>query len=546
MLKQLKHKLNIFTVVSIIAGLLIVIPLLNILIEVFSPTTEAWVHIRTFLLAEYIKNTFILIFFVAIFSAIVGGFAAYVMVRYDFKGRKYLNWMLVLPLAVPSYIAAYIYADMTSYTGTYSRFMRSLSLPSSLNLMNMSGAVFIFVITLYPYVYMLTRSSISKQSASFLESARLLGASKWRVLSRIVIPLLRPALVAGTLLVVLETLNDYGVVAYFNVRVFSFAIFNTWFSLGDVTSAIRLSAVLMIIVFLIIFLERAIRGKRRYNIHSKTRPIQRVPLTGYKKILYPGLLWLTFGLGFIVPMGQLLWYFTLTFKKTFRLDMFYIIINSLTIAIFATIIVVIIAIMLANFNRGRQSSIKKSWLKITNLGYAIPGAVIAVAVNIFFIDIDRAMYPLYRLFNPDTGRLVLSMSLSMLIFAYVLRFMAIGYNSIEASYDKIGESFTEAAYVLKSSKIKTLLKIDLPLLKPGIISAAIIVFIDVIKELPLTLILRPANYDTLASLVYEYASDEMLQESSLAALVMILVSSLLIYILTHQKKKGALNYVRKD
>jgi iron(III) transport system permease protein len=177
-------------------------------------------------------------------------------------------------------------------------------------------------------------------------------------------------------------------------------------------------------------------------------------------------------------------------------------------------------------------------LKMTNLGYAIPGAVIAIAVNIFFIDLDRALYPIYLFFNENSPKLVLSMSLVMLIFAYTLRFMAIGYNSVESSYDKIGLKYTEASYVLKHSKIKTLLKVDLPLLKPSLISAAIIVFIDIIKELPLTLILRPVNYNTLATYVYVYASDEMLQEASLASFTLIMISSILIYILTHQKTKG--------
>ena len=545
MLRRIKTKLNIFTVVSIIAGLLIIIPLLNIFVELTQPASEVWIHIRTHLLARYLRNTFVLIFYVSILSAALGFFAAYVITRYDFIGRKYLSWMLILPLAVPSYIMAYVYADMTSFSGSFARFLRNLGFDGYINVMNMRGAIVIFTLTLYPYVYMMVRSALQKQSASFIESATLLGASKWKVFWRIVLPLARPALVAGTLLVVLETLNDFGLVDFFNVQVFSFAIFNAWFSFGDVGSAIRLSAVLMLIVFALVFLERTIRGRRRYNLHSKTRPVARVSLKGYQKI-YPVLLWLVLLFGFVIPVLQLLWYTQFARNSLFSLNMIYLIVNSISIAMFATFLVVVIAILLANFNRGRSSSFKKSWLKITNLGYAIPGAVLAIAVHVFFIDIDHLLYPIYRWFNPETGRLVLSLSLSMLVFAYVLRFMAIGYNSIEASYDKIGESFTEAAYALRSSKLKTLLRIDLPLIKMGMLSAAIIVFIDVIKELPLTLILRPANYNTMATIVHEYASDEMLVEASIPALVLILVASLMIYILTHAKQKRGVSYVRKN
>ncbi len=544
MLKALRHRTSIFSVISIIAALLIVVPMLNILIELFSPTSSAWEHIRTNLLSGYIINTVVLIVFVAVFSAALGLFSAVMVTRYEFKGRRVLSWFLILPLAIPSYIAAYIYADMVSYTGTIGRFLRFLNMPFSVDIMNMGGAVFIFVITLYPYVYMITRASLTRQSASFSENAQMLGASPVRTLFTVIIPLLRPAVVAGTLLVVLETLNDYGVVAYLNVRVFSFAIFDAWFRLGDTVAAIRLSAVLMVIVFMVIFIERILRGKRRYAANVKTRPLERKTLKGWQRIVLPGALWVVMALGFFIPLAQLLYYASMTYAEVLSLDLLFLVINSLTLAVGATLLTVFVALMLANYNRTHQSRLKHGLLKITNLGYAIPGAVIAIAVMIFFIDIDHALYPVYQRINPSAGRLVLSGSLVMLVFAFVLRFMAIGYNSIESAYDKIGTTYTEAAYSLSASKWRTLLTIDIPLIKHGLISAMIIVFIDVIKELPLTLILRPTNYDTLASAVYRYAREEMLQESAVPALIMIFVSSALIYFLTHYKQKGVSADVR--
>ncbi|MFU8792405.1 MAG: ABC transporter permease [Acholeplasmataceae bacterium] len=544
MFNRIKKHVDIFQVLSIVIGLLIIIPLINIGIQVFEPRSETWLHIRTYLLSEYIFNTVILIIGVAIISSLFGLFLAYAVVRYDFKSKGILRWMLILPLALPSYIAAYVYADMISYTGTIARMLKMIGFEVSLNMMHMGGAIFIFVFTLFPYVYVLTMSALVNQSASYLESATSLGASRTKAFFTVTLPLIRPALVAGVLLTVLETLNDYGVVSYFNVRVFSFAIFNAWFNLNDISSAIRLSAYLMGIVLIIILVERALRGKKRYHMHVKTRPIKSIQIKGFKLWFVLIVAWGTLAVGFIIPVLQLIWYATLTIRQTLTIELLYVTLNTLTISATAAFMVVAFAIILANFNRLKPNTIKKSWLRLTNLGYAIPGAVIAIAVHVFFISLDRTLYPVYRLFNQNTPVLVLSLSLVMLTFAYMLRFMAIGYNSIESSYDKIGKQFTEAGYVLNSSKINALFRIDMPLLKSGIISAFILVFIDIIKELPLTLILRPPNYNTLATMVYVYASDEMIQESSLAALILIMISAVFIYIFTHSKKKGKHVYVR--
>ena len=215
--------------------------------------------------------------------------------------------------------------------------------------------------------------------------------------------------------------------------------------------------------------------------------------------------------------------------------MIFIIINTISISVFSTLITVFIALMIANFSRTSKSKYKHIILKITNLGYAIPGAIIAVTVITFFVDADHLLRPIYDFFNTDK-KLILTTSLTILVFAYTLRFLTIAFNSVEASYDKIGIKYTEASYTLKKSKLSTLLKVDIPLIKGGLISAFIIVYIDVIKELPLTLILRPTNYDTIATKIYTYASDEMIQEASGPSLLLILISTIMIYVLTHRKR----------
>ena len=544
-MQRIFSALNIFNIASFLLALMMGLPLLNILLGVFEAPSTAWIHIRENLLFTTIVNTLSLLSWVAILAAVMGTFAAIVVTRYEFKGRQLLSWLLVIPLAIPAYILGYVYADMVSFSGTVTRFFRTLGLDVSMNVMSLRGAAFIFSMSLYPYVYMIVRSALNKQSASFSESARTLGLSPLNVFWRITVPLLRPAIVAGTFLVLLETLNDYGLVSYFNIRVFSFAIFDAWFRLGDLNAAIRLAAILLLLVLSLVVIERLLRGNRRYTMDIRSRPIKRLSLRGYQKI-FPTLLWSLLTLAMFIPLLQLLYYAFLTWQRTINLQLFYVIINSISLALVVTVVIVTFALLLTNANRGKKSLQKNAMIRFTTLGYAIPGAVIAVAVLVSFVWLDEQFNPLYQIFFSDSRRLILTGSIMMLGFAMVLRFMAIGYSNLEAQYDKIGERFTTASYTLNHGKLKTLFKVDIPLLKGGLLAAFVIVFIDVLKELPLTLILRPTNYDTLASLVYTYAREEMIQETAIPSLVLIGLASIAVYILTHVKvKKGDLD-VRKN
>ena len=544
-MQRIFSALNIFNIASFLLALMMGLPLLNILLGVFEAPSTAWIHIRENLLFTTIVNTLSLLSWVAILAAVMGTFAAIVVTRYEFKGRHLLSWLLVIPLAIPAYILGYVYADMVSFTWTATRFFRTLGLDVSMNVMSLRGAAFIFSMSLYPYVYMIVRSALNKQSASFSESARTLGLSPLNVFWRITVPLLRPAIVAGTFLVLLETLNDYGLVSYFNIRVFSFAIFDAWFRLGDLNAAIRLAAILLLLVLSLVVIERLLRGNRRYTMDIRSRPIKRLSLRGYQKI-FPTLLWSLLTLAMFIPLLQLLYYAFLTWQRTINLQLFYVIINSISLALVVTVVIVTFALLLTNANRGKKSLQKNAMIRFTTLGYAIPGAVIAVAVLVSFVWLDEQFNPLYQIFFSDSRRLILTGSIMMLGFAMVLRVMAIGYSNLEAQYDKIGERFTTASYTLNHGKLKTLFKVDIPLLKGGLLAAFVIVFIDVLKELPLTLILRPTNYDTLASLVYTYAREEMIQETAIPSLVLIGLASIAVYILTHVKvKKGDLD-VRKN
>lgn len=537
MQRWIKRHVHLFSLMSFVIGLFILIPMTNLLFVLFVPSNDVWNHIRTYLLIEYIVNTIILVVGVATLSMVIGFLSAYIISKYQFLGRKTLSWMLVLPLAIPSYIAGYVYADMTSYTGSLTRFFSFLGIVSQVNMLNMLGAVLIFAFTLYPYVYLLTLSGLSRQSSTYQENALLLNASPWRTFWTVIVPLSRPQLVAGTLLVILETLNDYGVVQYFNVRVFSFAIFNAWFSLGDIVSAIRLSLYLLIFVLIIIASERLLRGNKKFNMPVKARYKRRHQLKGWKSWIIPFSLWMILSFGFIIPFVQLSWYAARTYMSQMDQQLWLATLNSVSNAAIAAILVLLFAVFMANFARSHESSlIKKAWIRMSNIGYAIPGAVIAVAVHVLFVDLDRILVPIYRMIGIQDRTLVLTMSTVTLVFAYVLRFLSIGFNSIDGQYDKIGRKFTESAYMLGSSRLDALVRVDVPLIYPGMISAFILVFVDVIKELPLTLILRPTNYHALSTLIYVYARDEMIQQSGVASLLLILISAVLIYGLTQYRK----------
>jgi len=278
-------------------------------------------------------------------------------------------------------------------------------------------------------------------------------------------------------------------------------------------------------------------------MHVKTKLISRRKIHGWKHLGVVSFLWFVLAVGFIIPFLQLLWYLVLTINKSFNMRIVLATLNTVFNSIITAVIIVIIALFMANFSRMKaRSKASKSWVKLANLGYAIPGAVIAVAVHVFFVDIDRLLAPIYSVIIPNGPRLVITMSLFTLIFAYVLRFLSIGFNSIDSQYDKIGTKFTESAYTLGSSRMDALIRVDIPLIYPGLIGAFILAFVDIIKELPLTLILRPANYDSLSTIVHTYARDEMIQESSLPSLILITIAGVLIYLLTHYKK-GLFNNV---
>ncbi len=525
---------NSWTIAAMVIIILLFLPNLAILTGIFSTSNENWEHIREFVLYKYLQTTLILIIATAFFAVIIGLSLAWLIAQYDFPLRNFLKWALILPLSIPPFIGAYTYHGILNYTGVIQKTLRNqfdvVVDPSLLNIMTIPGAIFIYTLFLYPYVYTITRIFLSQQAASLIESARVLGKGPWQVFFKVVFPISRVALVGGTSLVVLEVLNDYGVVKYFGIQTFSTAIFQAWFGFGDIETSIKLAATLMGLVVSILIIEKLLRGRKQFSFSTtKVRPLPLVKLKGAKAKLASIYGMTILSLGFFIPVLQLLDWLVLTWGKIPFGDFMTYVKNSVLVAGISASMIIIFALIVGNFSRLVHGKIAKAMPKLTILGYSIPGAVIAVAVVTTFIALDQKLAPLYQMMGISTT-LVLSVSLVMLIVAYIIRFFAIGYNSIESGYDKIGTDFRDASRLLGMGLTKTFFKVDIPMMKGAIISGFILVFIDILKEIPLTLILRPFNFDTLSTKAFQYASDEKIMEASQASLLIIALSAISIFV----------------
>lgn len=525
---------NMWTVSAAIIMILLFLPNLTIVTGIFSPANENWAHMKEFVLGSFIKTSLILISITALLTIFIGLSLAWLIAQYQFPLRKFLKWALILPLSIPPFIGAYTYHGIVNYTGVIQTTLRDrfeLDLnPTFFDIMNLPGAIFIYTMFLYPYVYTITRIFLSQQSASLIESARMLGKGPWRTFFQVVIPISRVSIIGGASLVVLEVLNDYGVVKYFGIQTFTTAIFQTWFGLGDIESSIKLAASLMGFVILILMIEKLLRGRRQYSYSTtKVRPLPLIQLSGWKAFIATGYGLLILSLGFFIPIIQLIDWMFLTLGTIPMGEFLTYVKNSVTVAGISAFAIIVFALIVGNFSRLVHGKVAKLLPKLTILGYSIPGAVIAVAVVTAFIALDRFLAPLYQMLGVGTT-LVLSVSLTMLISAYIIRFFAIGYNSIESGYDKIGTDFRDASRLLGVGLTKTFFKVDVPMLKGAIISGYILVFIDILKEIPLTLILRPFNFDTLSTKAFQYASDEKIMEASQASLLIVGISALAIVI----------------
>lgn len=530
---------SLWNLATIGIALLISIPILTIITNLFVSSGDVWQHLASTVLPHYVKNSLWLMVGVGCGVFILGVGTAWLVTMCSFPGRKYFHWLLILPMAVPAYLMAYTYTDFFSFTGPVQIMIRDLTgweygdywFP---NIRSLGGAILMMSLVFFPYVYLLTRAAFLEQSASLLEASRSLGATSLQSFYRIALPLARPSIAAGMALALMETLNDFGTVDYFGVQTFTTGIYRTWFGLGERVAAAQLSGFLLVFILILILLERWSRSKMdtKQNSTGRYKELFIYKLTGWKAWASTFFCSIPVLFGFLIPVIILVEMMISNFDAAVDARFIQFSINTILVAAITGITALLIALTMAYGIRLRPTFLTKTATKIGAMGYAIPGSVIAVGILIPFGWADNTFDSWMREYVGISTGLLLSGSIFALIFAYVVRFLAVAFNTVEASLGKITPNMDEAARGMGFSFGKILQKIHIPMMSGSLFAAIMLVVVDVIKELPATLIVRPFNFDTLAVQVYRLASDERLAESSGAALAIVLVGLIPVIILS--------------
>lgn len=521
------HRRSYFTYpiwagISILLIACLFLPLLILLTFFFIPGGEAWASILEYSLPGQISNTILLLCMVVPASIAIGTWLAWLVSVYDFRSRKILEWALILPLTFPTYIMAFTQAQMFSYGGLLSKVSKLAGAEKAwhFDILNLPGLALVLTFSLYPYVYLPVRLAFRAGIGPYLESARMLGKNNNATFFRIAAPLARPAIIGGAFLVAMEVLNDYGAVKYYGISTLTTGIFSAWFSSNDLTSAIRIALFLLIFVLIAIGTERLLRKNKRFISARKQSPPFRESLNGSKRIVYPAVALSLLFIAFILPLYQVI---TDAFKNLDLINSKQFIemsINSLLLAFSGAIIVIILSFIVIFGQRINDNKLLNLLSRSFAIGYALPGAVIAVAVMLISSRIDDAL-----------GSYLIGGSIAGLLFAFTVRFIAIGYNNLSSGFERQAKNSENAALSLGQSPSKTLFKVNIPISKRILLAAFILAFVDMAKELPLTLILRPFNFHTFSTKAFEYASDEMLAKAALPSLFIILLGALPVILL---------------
>ena len=528
-------------IVSAAVAALISLPVASVLSNVFSGGTGAtWQHLASTVLPDYLVNTLGLCLGVGLGVIVVGVATAWLTAMHDFPGRRIFEWALVLPLAVPAYVLAYVYTDFLQFVGPVQSGLREAFgwrradywFP---DVRSLAGAITMFIFVFYPYVYLLARTAFIERASGMLEAARTLGLGPWRSFFRVSLPLARPAIVAGSTLALMETLADYGTVSYFGVQTFTTGIYRAWFSLGDRIAAAQLAASLLGFVILLLLVEQLSRGRAKFhNTTGRNRPQAGYTLRGGHALLAVLVCAIPLFIGFALPAGLLLRLALSEGDAQFGRHFLTLAGNSFVLAGLTALIAVALALLLAYGARLSKGVVARLLNRLVGLGYAVPGSVIAVGVLIPVTRLDNWLAAQWALFFGSNPGLLLTGGIAALIYAYLVRFLAVALQSVSSSLAKVTPSMDEAARSLGATQGETLRRVHLPILGGSLLTAGLLVFVDVMKELPATLVMRPFNFDTLATQAYTLASDERLGEASTAALAIVAVGLLPLIFLSRQ------------
>lgn len=525
----MKEKHLIWKTSSVALATLLVLPILAIFFTAIGQTDDVFAHLMSTVMPTYAFNTVVLTLSVMALTLLFGIPSAWLMAMCRLPGEKVLQWALVLPLAIPGYIVGYIFTGWFDYAGPIQVWLRAQTgwmageyyFP---DIRSLAGASIVLALVLYPYVYLMCRAAFMEQNVSLLQSARLLKCSPWESFRRISLPLVRPSIAVALSLVAMETVGDFGTVSYFAVNTLTTAVYDTWMNYSNLTAAAKISAVMLVIVLLLLSAERYSRRRQKlYQSQFNSHEDFRYALRGWKKWL--ALLW-CWGLvcvAFIFPLLQLLSYAYTYFEQSWTAEFREYALNSLQVSLSAAVIGVAVALVVNFYSRLKSNRVSVALMRLSSMGYAVPGTVLAIGVMVPVLTLDHAVNDVAKAMQWGRPGLIFSGTMFAIIFALIVRFSAVAIGSIESSLNKISPSLDMAARTMGCQANAMLWRIHLPLVRRGALIAGLLVFIESMKELNAALLLRPFNFETLATYVYNYASDEHLELAALPAVLLVLV-----------------------
>ncbi len=524
------NNLSFWIVFPAIVFIFFLIPVLAVLSSLIGDYSDNWSHLYNFVLFDYIKNSLFLVVGVSLITLIVGTGTAWLVSNFNFFGKRFFEWALILPLSIPPYILAYTFTGLFDSYGTLNNLVRNIfELDQSFiffpNIRNIFGAIIVFSFTLYPYVYLVSRSAFLNQSRTVLESGRILGLSRFEISFKLSMPMIRPAIIGGLMLVIMETLSDFGAVEHFAIPTFTTGIFRTWFGMGDLTTAMQLSSFLLLFICIFLFIENRSRKNAEYVSNSTTHaPIKIEQLSKNYSMFAFIFCFLPLLIGFILPVTELIVWAIYYNPSFFNNAFLTAAMNTITLALIAAILCSIISILINFSIRINRNSILKFLSSLLSLGYALPGLILAVGIVQTSTYLDSSLL--------EKTSFAITGSLFGLVLAYIIKSYALSNNTISSGMEKISSGLDDSARILKSTGWNLLGRIHFPLLKTSFFTSILLVTSEVVKELPATLILRPFNYDTLAVSTYIYAAEERMRDAAAPSIAIILVGLIPIIIIT--------------
>ena len=521
MLKLNLKNLSLWEILPFSLLIIFCAPIFIVLSSLFGDYSDNWSHLYNYVLGDYISSTVILIFGVSILVFFIGTITAWIVTNYDFYGKSFFEWSLILPLSIPPYILAYTFTGLFDPFGDANNLMRNIfNLSSDVsvfpNVRNIYGAILVFSFTLYPYVYLVSRSSFLNQSKSMKEAARLLGLSEIGIFFKLGLPIIRPAVIGGLMLVIMETLSDFGAVDHFAIQTFTTGIFRTWYGMYDLQTAMQLASLLLLIVGLFFILERNSRNNAAFTANNASFVNDNeVKLSGVKSFGAFLACFIPLFIGFILPITELIFWSFVNESTFFNQKFLQTSFNTISLAIFAGLITAFLALIINFSIRLKPGVIIKKLSSLLSIGYAVPGLILAVGMVQLLIYIDSNFL--------DTTDIVLTGSLFGLLVAYIIKTYALANSSIESGYEGINSYIDESSKLLGATGWSMLRRVHVPLMKTSFLTAALLVMSEVVKELPATLILRPFNFETLAVSTYIYAAEERMIQAASPAIAIVLI-----------------------